>query len=318
MIRGMFQNSGYFTQLLIALGVTFMMNLFASALVYTIIVPAFHLENLDISLILSQPDDPKNIAMLKIMQIIMSLFGFLFSALILAYLFSFNSQQYLSMSETPKRKFLIYALALVFVVFPLVNMLGALNQELTFPGFLKDVEKMLTDQDQQNQRLLDNFLADTNVAGLLVNILMIGLIPAIGEELFFRGIMQNLFTGMTRNNHWGIWITAAVFSLVHSKVFTFLPIMVLGALFGYLLVWSRSIWIPVLAHFVNNTTAVLLYYFSNTGKIKTEALEFGSTADVWPFVLASASLTGVLLWYFYKNRETAEQQLPGQGQDQDS
>ena len=146
---------------------------------------------------------------------------------------------------------------------------------------------------------------------------MIGIIPAIGEELFFRGVLQRIFSGMTRNYHWGIWITAVLFSLVHSKVFTFLPILILGALFGYLLVWTKSIWVPILAHFVNNTTAVLLYYLSNTGKIKEETLDYGAKSDVWPFVIISAVLTAGIIWYFYKNA-VKEEEILEVDTDQDS
>lgn len=316
MIRGMFQNSGYFTQLVITLSVVLMMNIFASFIAIGVIKPLYGLDTLDFTAILSSLD-ARNIAILKVLQIIMSLLGFLFSALLLAYLFSPNSSQYLSMERKPDNKFLIGAFILVFVVFPFINMLGALNQQLAFPDFMKGFEQALTQKDEQNEKIMESFLSDTNVPGLLINIFMIGVIPAIGEELFFRGVLQRIFSGMTRNYHWGIWITAILFSLVHSKVFTFLPILILGALFGYLLVWTKSIWVPILAHFVNNTAAVLLYYLSNTDKIKEETLDYGATSDVWPFVLVSAVLTGVLIWYFYKNA-VKEEEIVEVNTDQDS
>jgi membrane protease YdiL (CAAX protease family) len=105
---------------------------------------------------------------------------------------------------------------------------------------------------------------------------------------------------MTRNHHYGIWISAGIFSLVHMQISGFFPRLFLGAMFGYMLIWSRSMWVPILAHFINNVSAVIMYYFVNTGHLNRQALEYGSTNDVWPFVIVSAILTGVFLWYFYR------------------
>jgi membrane protease YdiL (CAAX protease family) len=224
-----------------------------------------------------------------------------FAALLLAYLFSFNSNQFLLLDQYPGTKFSIAAVMLVLVIFPVVNLIAALNSEIQLPEFLGGVERYLNEQDRMNEQIMETFLADTNLRGLFINIVMIGIIPAVGEELFFRGVVQNIFSRMTRNHHWGIWITAAIFSLIHMQFSGFFPRVFLGAMFGYLLVWSRSMWVPILAHFINNLASVIMYYFVNTGKLARETLEFGSTMDVLPFVLVSAVLSGALLWYFYKN-----------------
>lgn len=303
MIRGMFQNSSYFTQLVITLSVAFLMNIFGSFLAAAIAMPLFHLDTLDFNSMLSNLDDPRNIAILKVFQIILSLFGFAFSALVLAYLFSFGSGQYLYMEYRPAKKVYLYAILLVIVVFPFINFIGEINSRLALPDFLKGFEGYLSEKDETNEKLMESFLSDSNLAGLFVNIVMIGIIPAVGEELFFRGILQHIFSKMTKSHHWGIWITAAVFSLVHTKIYTFLPIMVLGAMFGYMLVWSRSIWVPVLAHLVNNSVAVIMYYFVNSGKINEETLDYGAKFDVWPISVISAVLTGVLLFTFFRNAE---------------
>lgn len=311
MIRGMFQQSSYFTQLVMTLVVAFMMMFISSVISMAIAVPMYHLDINDLSNLMTNLDDPRNIAVLKFSQIIVSLCGFVFSALILAYLFSFNSNQYLRMDRNPRLKYFVYAFLLIIIVFPLINLIGALNSELQFPDFMRGFQSYLDEQDQMNEQLMETFLADSNLRGLFVNVVMIGIIPAVGEELFFRGVVQNIFTKMSKNYHWGIWIAAAVFSLIHMQISGFFPRLLLGAMFGYMLVWSRSMWVPILAHFVNNVSAVIMYYLVNTNRLGKETLEYGSTSDVWPFVLVSAVLTGVLLWYFYKNADkTEEPEIP--------
>lgn len=91
--------------------------------------------------------------------------------------------------------------------------------------------------------------------------LLIALVPAIGEELLFRGVFQRLFTEWFRNIHWGIWISAILFSAIHFQFFGFLPRLFLGVIFGYLLELTSSMWVPIVAHFVNNLTGVIIAFF---------------------------------------------------------
>ena len=78
----------------------------------------------------------------------------------------------------------------------------------------------------------------------------------------FRGCLQTILLKWMRNKHTAIWITAILFSAFHMEFFGFLPRLLLGALFGYFVAWSGSIWPSVWGHFVNNGTAVIVTYLS--------------------------------------------------------
>lgn len=309
MIRGMFQNSSDFTKLVITLSVSFLLIFISSFFAVSIGVSLYNIDLNNTGNIMNDLNDPRNVAVLKFSQIIVSLAGFVFAALLLAYLFSFNTNQFLQLDRYPGVKFSLAAVLLVFVIFPVVNLIAALNSEIHLPEFLGGVERYLNEQDRMNEQIMETFLADTNLQGLFVNIVMIGIIPAVGEELFFRGVVQQIFSKMTRNHHWGIWITAIIFSLIHMQFSGFFPRVFLGAMFGYLLVWSGSMWVPILAHFINNLAAVVMYYFVNTGKLTRETLEYGSTMDVLPVVLVSAFVSGGLLWYFYRNSDKTDRPI---------
>ena len=92
---------------------------------------------------------------------------------------------------------------------------------------------------------------------------MIALLPAVGEELIFRGIIQRILKNLFRSGHLSVWVTAFVFSAIHFQFYGFLPRFILGLVFGYLFLWSETLWLPVIAHFINNGVLLLLVYFQN-------------------------------------------------------
>lgn len=121
---------------------------------------------------------------------------------------------------------------------------------------------------------------------------MIAVIPAIGEELLFRGLMQRHLAESFRNVHIAIVVTAVIFSLVHMQIYSFLPRFFLGIVLGYMLVIGRSIWYPIIAHFINNAVGVIFYYLANQQKAD-ETLEEIGTSESMP-MLALISLVAVV------------------------
>jgi len=101
----------------------------------------------------------------------------------------------------------------------------------------------------------------------MFNLFMIALIPALGEEFLFRGVLQRIFGEWFKNPHLAVWLAAILFSLAHYQFLGFMPRIILGALFGYIFLWTGNIWMPILAHFVNNTVGVIYYYLFSQGKI---------------------------------------------------
>jgi len=143
-----------------------------------------------------------------------------------------------------------------------------------------------------------------SVSQMLYMVFMIGLLPALGEELLFRGILQRLFSEWTRNIHAGIWISAVLFSAMHMQFYGFIPRMMLGALLGYLLAWSGSLWLPVIAHFINNASAVVLTYLFSKNVIELDADKIGTGDEmnvVWISIVVVAFLL-LLIYRIEKNR----------------
>ena len=184
---------------------------------------------------------------------------------------------------------ILLALAFPIAISPITEW----NASLTFPGFMSGFEKWAREQEDvmgQMTRLLTSF--DT-VGGLLVALFVIGVLPAIGEELAFRGLIQNELWRGTNNIHIAIWASAFVFSAIHMQFFGFVPRLLLGALFGYLYYWSGNLLVPIVAHFINNAFGVIMIYLYN---IKVISTDFEETASApWPWVVIGVVVAVALL-----------------------
>jgi uncharacterized protein len=179
------------------------------------------------------------------------------------------------------------------------------NATVTFPDFLKDFGAWAREREDLAEKLTKFFIAFESHGDFLLGVFVIALLPAIGEELVFRGMLQPELFRATGNYHAAIWISAIIFSAFHMQFFGFIPRLLLGALFGYLYVWSGNLLIPMIAHFVNNGFSVLMMYLYQKGIITVD-MESPEAAP-WPMVIGFAILFGLLLFYFKKYYETKNQ-----------
>ncbi|MEY3342546.1 MAG: hypothetical protein RL090_230 [Bacteroidota bacterium] len=193
----------------------------------------------------------------------------------------------------------------VLMSLPLINLLVLLNEQMQLPGFLEPVEQWMMDSEKQLKVLTEAMLNMASWSDLAVNLFIIAVVPAVAEELLFRGLLQKLFLELTKNKHWAIWISAILFSAIHMQFYGFIPRMLLGAMFGYLFVWTGNIWIPILAHFLNNGFAVLASYLFPSGKENVfDENTIGQSASDWWLLLLSAGLVSYCLFRLYQGRIT--------------
>lgn len=265
----------------------------------------------EIGKMLSDASHPDHLSVLKYFQIIQSTALFIVPSIVLSYLFSKTPEEYLGLKRITGWKPVFISLLVVLSAIPVINWLAYLNEQIQFPDFMESVETWMKETEERASVLTEQFLRVDNIQGLMLNLFMIAIIPAIGEELLFRGVIQRLFTEWTKNIHAGIWISALLFSAMHLQFFGFIPRAFLGAMFGYMLVWSGNMWFPVVAHFFNNAAAVTAYFLIEK-KIINENLEsLGSGSEEWGFsVVSFVFLIGFLVIFKYmvkieKNRNSS-------------
>lgn len=184
---------------------------------------------------------------------------------------------------------------------PLINLLAQLNTQISLPDFMSPIEDWMKQAEESAKQLTETFLRADTIADLLFNLFVIAVIPAIGEELLFRGVVQRLFAEWTRNKHAGIWISAIIFSAMHLQFFGFIPRMMLGVMFGYMLIWSGRMWIPITAHFVNNAVAVLVYFFIQKKQVSKDMETIGAEPGDWLYAVLSLILFVFFLTFFYRS-----------------
>lgn len=190
-------------------------------------------------------------------------------------------------------------LLLVVLAFPFNGYVYELNQALDLPPSLQGVEDWMKTKEADLEGLTKFLTGFTSPWQLLVALLVVAAVPAIGEELLFRGVVQNLFRQAFGNPHVAIWLAAAIFSAIHFQFYGFLPRMLLGALFGYLYFWTRDLRVAMFAHFVNNGATLVLVYLHNRQLLDFNVEETESV----PVLAAALSLVvaGGLLWVVRKN-----------------
>ncbi len=187
---------------------------------------------------------------------------------------------------------------------PFTSYLGSINESIKMPEAFSGLETMFKEMEK-SQAELTEFLAKTDsIAELLMSILVIGVIAGVGEELVFRGIIQRKLIKGLKNHHLAIWIAAIIFSAIHFQFYGFLPRVILGALFGYLYVWTGNIWIPIAAHTFNNTLAVLLFHFIHKGKVSPELEKMDTIPFAW--VAFSSIVCVILMFQFYETQKKAK------------
>ncbi|MFN0276607.1 MAG: lysostaphin resistance A-like protein [Chitinophagales bacterium] len=196
----------------------------------------------------------------------------------------------------------IYTLVF-FIFFSSIGLIGYINewnQNISLPTAFSDLENNLRSLEEQAQLQTDAFLATTTTGGLLINILLVAVLAAVGEEIVFRGLLQNMLQKMIKNVHVAVWAAAFFFSFMHFQFFGFFPRLILGAVLGYLFAWSGSLWPSIAGHFINNFLGVLGYFLTNKEMLDENVTEEAS----WQYALFS--LPFFLLFLFLYKRATEQ------------
>ena len=170
------------------------------------------------------------------------------------------------------------------------------NANIKFPESLAGFEQWAKGMEE-TVKVLTEYLTEFESTGyFILAIFVIAVIPAIGEELLFRGLLQNILKRIFKNYHVAIWIAAFLFSAIHFQFYGFIPRILLGALFGYLYVWTGNLLIPIVAHFLNNGISLFALYIYQKGltDIDVESTEAFPTV----YIIIFSALFVVTLLYF--------------------
>ncbi len=210
--------------------------------------------------------------------------------------------------QLPRFNWISVGLILVIAVGGMLfnSFLVYLNSQLVLPEFLSDLETWMLDMESQLMELT-KFLTDfQNLSEFLMGLLVIGVLAGIGEEMFFRGVLQPKMHLYTGSAHAGVWLTAIIFSAIHLQFYGFLPRVFLGAVFGYLYLFSGSLIYPILAHILNNSITVLMVYLANEGVIDFDMEDTNTVSYPAAFIGLLGLLGGI---YYFKKMNKPNEEL---------
>ncbi len=238
----------------------------------------------------------KATAMMRIATIVQDVFMLVLPAVVTAVIVTRNPAGLLAIDRLPSLHMLLLAVGVMLVSSPAMSWIIELNNALELPQSLSGLEQAMRDMEEAANAAIELVIGPHTPANLVMSILIVGVMAGLSEELFFRGALQRMLSSSQLSAHAAVWITAAIFSLIHFQIFGFVPRMLLGAFFGYLLLWSGSVWLPVIMHTLNNSMFIILQYTTGTGDIPV------SGENSWMIVVASALLTATGLYLLYRQR----------------
>lgn len=206
----------------------------------------------------------ENVSFLRGAQIFQSICIFILPSALATYLLYSNNKTILPGQGKSSVILIFLAVLVIFFSQAFITWTGWLNQQLSLPVALEFITSWIQNKELEAKELTDLMLQSSSITQLVITVFMLCVLPAIGEEWLFRGLIQKELASVFRNAHIAVFITAFVFSAIHLQFLSFLPRFALGIILGYLMVFSRNIWLPIIAHFFNNLMAVILYsYYQN-------------------------------------------------------
>jgi hypothetical protein len=293
------RNKAAWLQLMIFGALTFGLLLLAQVVGGTIIAHLNHMTLMQLSSI--SPNDfgrPEFAGIIKGLLIVSSIGIFILPAFVFSYLADPHPLTYLGIRPPQKNSFLLIGLITIIAAYFAVEMLASANESIVYLLPRSTQQWILKFENEANGQM-KNILSMKNPFDLLLTILLAGALPAISEELFFRGILQKLFIQIFRSVWPGIIFTAFLFSAFHMQFMGFIPRMALGVILGALYWYSGSIYTSMVGHFIFNSINVFLIYF------KVADLDSNSSIGLGYTLIGVASLVIVIFLIKYLRKQSS-------------
>ena len=244
---------------------------------------------------------------LRIATVIQDCVIFILPSVITAIMVSVMPARFLGVDAGLFPKQLLLATIAMLVSIPAMNWIVMLNDSLTLPECLSGMENWMRQHEEEARSSVKILLGSNTIGSLITDLLIVGVLAGLSEEILFRGTLQQLFSSSGINRHVAVWLTAVIFSAIHMQFFGFVPRLLLGAYFGYLFWWSGSLWLPAIIHTLNNSIVV----YSTWAQDAVAKGGGDSPIDSWgvdspTLIIASAILTCFVVMRLKKNCDIAK------------
>ena len=245
-------------------------------------------------------ETPSQVNYMKLLQFLTMFGTFFFPAVALNYMAKSYNFSFLYLNRGINAQKAIMIMVMVMISLPIINALMTWNQGLHLPSYMANTEEWMRNKEEQLTGLTEIFMSTSSIGGLLINLFVMAILPAFGEEFIFRGILIKWFN-KSMSIHIAILLSAFLFSAIHIQFLGFFPRFYMGIMLGYVFYWSGSLWAPILLHFLNNGMAVFAYFMASRGIIQDDPATMGSI-DSTPILMINILMFMGVLYWFYRNR----------------
>ena len=242
---------------------------------------------------------PELLGRFKWAQFINSILAFVMPALLFGYFSSERPARYVGLNPRVSLAIAAAAVLLLFAVQPFAGWLGELNSKVHFGSMQKELQEV----EASYNRTMGAFLTMKSPADLAINICIMALVPAIGEELFFRGALQGILGRLIKIPWVAVLLSSLVFALLHGTFFKFLPIFTLGLMLGSVYQVTRNLWYTIIIHFFNNTLAVLAVYYGDKNRTLKQFANDQLSMPIYA-VIVSLVLTLAIIYVIKRKSDT--------------
>jgi uncharacterized protein len=265
------------------------------------LLQVFSSSNVDMGAIVGD----KGIDLLKWLQLLASVFTFVFPVFMLALVIRQERLRFFNLHRHINYIQAINVVILFIVTVPLVGISAVLNNYILDFQFLAEFKAASLAKEKLLEDLIKSFFLDKSIGGLITNLIVVALSAAVTEEIFFRGTIQRLFHENIKSIHVSVWLTAIIFSAFHMQFSGFIPRAILGALLGYVYIFTGNLWLPILGHFVNNSLAVIGSHFNIE---QLNDVDKNTKPNTMLYVISAVSI-GVIVFLLIKIRNNESLKL---------
>lgn len=268
----------------------------------------YHLHFSQVRELLSKPDGSAMAINIARFVNAVDLFGYMFMPVLLFSVVnrvSIVSEGNFRTKIQPPKLFLSVLIAALSL--PLVEFLTKILKLIPLPHWLSYyAHRFEISRDASVNTILDMH----QVPELIVCLLIVGLLPAVLEELMFRGVMLNIFKNITH----GIWrpiiMQALVFAVLHFSFYQLPGIFLMGLLFGWVAIKTGTIWYGIVMHFIFNGTTIVLNYLNHLHFDKTGINGNYTNITLSP-VMAVGAIAGIILLLRLFNKTEENETIHG-------
>lgn len=236
----------------------------------------------------------KELQAYKLLQMCLNLIMFAGTAFLYTYASHPDRAVYLGFRKIKRPSLVLFVVVLILANIPIILQLAHWITEL-------DLNAAATKAHNDAQKQMEALMKVHTLPDVLLTLIVFAVVPAFGEELFFRGVLMRFIHKQTKNIHFAIFLSGAIFSFFHGQPYNMLSILIMGMLLGYIYYYSGSIWVSIIAHFLHNAVQIIMSFFAVNGII-AEGMETEDSFEWYVLVVAFAVAVGA--FYLLKKKAT--------------